>query len=39
MPRLFMLLIAVITAAPILAGCDNAPNKPPKPVATVQLTR
>lgn len=27
------LMLVLITAGFLLAGCDNAPNKPPKPIA------
>jgi len=29
------LMLVLITAGFVLAGCDNAPNKPPKPIAEV----
>lgn len=37
MQRIMLVLITagLITAGSLLAGCDNAPNKPPKPIAEV----
>ena len=32
------LMLVLIAAGFLLAGCDNAPNKPPKPIAKVVAT-
>jgi len=32
------LMVVLITAGFVLAGCNNAPNKPPKPIAEVGIS-